>query len=62
MVLQLTESLFLVRSSGSGEKEWYQVDIDEWDCECPDRQMRGEMCYHIRTVLIKLHYGVVEEV
>lgn len=53
-VLKLSPTLFLVEASGEGSpKDWYEVDLDDWTCDCPDHRNRGEMCYHIRAAIIK---------
>lgn len=56
-VIQVSEVLFLVESSGRGDQEYYQVGFDDWSCECPDYQKRGMKCYHIRAAILKVASG-----
>lgn len=37
----------------------YVVDLPESDCTCPDREVRGERCKHIRRVAIEINEGEV---
>lgn len=60
-VIQLEETLFLVKSSGHySPKDWYEVDTEALTCECPDANTRGEVCYHLRAAAIKQERGEVQ--
>lgn len=61
-VLRLDDSLFLVESHSKSEKEWYEVSLEDWDCDCPDYKFRGNRCYHLRAAIIKSAQGQVEDV
>lgn len=62
-VLKVSDDLFLVESSGNrSDSEWYQVDLGGWSCQCPDYEMRGEKCYHLRAAIIKHANGNFKEV
>ena len=59
-VIKLSDGLFLLQSGNSGE--WYNVDLNEMTCECPDHEYRGEICWHQRKCAIADAKGEVQEV
>lgn len=49
IVYQVSPELFLVKSQSG---EWYNVDLKERQCDCPDNQYRNQTCKHmIRAVI-----------
>lgn len=37
----------------------YVVDLRQSDCSCPDNEIRGELCKHIRRVAIEINHGTI---
>lgn len=61
-VIRVGGGLFLVKSSGRrSPKDYYEVDTKELTCECPDANVRGEVCYHLRAAVIKDARGETQE-
>jgi len=37
----------------------YVVDLDGSDCSCPDSEIRGALCKHVRRVVIEINQGLL---
>jgi len=56
-VFKVGEALYLVHSKNSDS--YYNVDLNELECECPDYEYRGEICKHQRKAAIADENGEV---
>jgi hypothetical protein len=51
-VRPLGEGRYVVKSQSGAE---YLVDLPNGDCTCPDHEIRGERCKHLRRVAIEIN-------
>lgn len=53
-VRTLPDGRYVVESESGAT---YVVDLHRSDCSCPDNEIRGELCKHIRRVAIEINQG-----